>query len=117
MNLVDKYYCIAAKVDDDIYLSAFVIKKFCPSIAFSKVLRKVENLNLETLEEAINIAYKLDDNSIKKITREMSFANELQYSHYLQDLLTANNILFAPYRKTCEIEIEHKKQGALFEDF
>ena len=111
MKHLDNYQQLCEILNYDIYLAATVINHFKDE-CIDEIFIKLQNLNLEEYQDAINKALDIPIKEIQLLSENACFKSENSYINYLTSLLELNNIEFISYRKK---EVKKKfLEGSLF---
>ena len=118
MDNIDKFYQLCEILSDDLSKVAFVIKAYhFESIHYNSILSDCQyssKARLEKYVETIDNILDLKHSIVIEASKGITFNDIDLYIRYLHSLLESNQIIYAPYVKTCQCK-EHSNQKGLFE--
>jgi len=119
MDTIDKFYQLCEILSDDINKVAFIIKAYHhEQIHYNSILSDCQYSSTSRLEkyaETIETILDLKHSVVIESAKGITFNDLDLYVKYLHLLLESNQIIYAPFVKTCHCK-DYLNQRGLFED-
>lgn len=100
MDVIGRFYKLAERLDDDVYIVAFCIKQYRPyAPSVDEINRKLCDAEPDEFATVIDRLLDLTDEELEKVAKNPTFRDEKSYAIYLQGLLDHLGAFYVPFIK------------------